>query len=158
MRPEQALAQLEGTDAALPDVGQVGVEPQVARGCFLEMVRVDAPRIAAAADQLGALLWLLAMLGQPSEAVRLLGAVLLADVGECPACAFLGQAPRPEQTAAGRIVLGGLVEIVGQLWVLPRWESVGLGMGIGEGDGRASLLDDTAGQHSGQPASGRSGR
>ena len=63
----------------------------------------------------------------------MLGTVLGSD-GPCgPSGAFLADAPSPEQTAAGWVVLGGIVEILGKLWAFSSWEGVGRCVWVGDG-------------------------
>ena len=107
--------------------------PSVVAVGFLEMVRVDALGVAAAADQLGSLLQLPTMPSLPREAGGLLGAELGCDEFRYPSRAFLVERASPEQTAAGWFVLGFLVEILSKLWMLSRWEGVGRCVGVGDG-------------------------
>lgn len=89
--------------------------------------------IAAAGGEVCVLAQLPAMLDHPSQAGDELGAVACGLAAGCSANAFLGQGSRPEQTAAGWIVLGVLVEVLGKLSVLSRWEGVGRCVGVGDG-------------------------
>ena len=104
--------------------------PSVVAIGFLEVVRVDALRVAAAADQLGSLLQLSTMPSLPREAGGLLGAELGCDGLRYPPRAFFVEGAKPEQTAAGWIVPDGLVEILGKLWLLSRWEGVERCVGV----------------------------
>lgn len=97
------------------------------------MRRVATARIPAAGREVGVLAQLAAMLDHPSQAGDQLGAVAGGLAASRSSNAFLGQGTRPEQTAAGWIVLGVLVEVLGKLLVLSRWEGVGRCVGVGDG-------------------------
>ena len=134
LRPEDALTQLEGSDAAKPyGWPEVGIVPSVIAVGLLEVVRVDALRVAAAGDKLGLSVGLLSVTSHPCEADSLLGTVLGSDGPRGPSSAFLVEAPSPEQTAASWVELGGIVEILGKLWAFSRWEGVGRCVWVGDG-------------------------
>ena len=107
--------------------------PSVVRLDFLEVVRVDALGVAAAAIEVSALVQLPAMPCLPRYASGLQGAVLLGDGRGDLGRASLVEGADPEQTAAGRIVLGLLVQVLSKLGVLPSREGVGSCVRIGDG-------------------------